>query len=52
LVRLPDGWVFTFLDGGGTTGFNIATVHSAGTAAIAAIIIPALYHAFLRRCIL
>jgi len=49
---LTGGWIFTFLGGGGTTGFNIATVDSAGIAAIGAIIIPALYHAFLRRCIL
>jgi uncharacterized membrane protein YeaQ/YmgE (transglycosylase-associated protein family) len=46
---LTGGWIFTLLGGGETTGFNIATVHSAGIAAIGAIIILALYHAFLRR---
>jgi uncharacterized membrane protein YeaQ/YmgE (transglycosylase-associated protein family) len=35
--------------GGGATGFNIDTVHSAGLASLGAIIILALYHAFLRR---
>ena len=43
------GWVFTLLGGGGATGFNIDTVHSAGIASLGAIIILALYHAFLRR---
>ena len=35
--------------GGGATGFDIDTVHSAGLASLGAIIILALYHAFLRR---
>ena len=43
------GWVFTLLGGGGATGFNIDTVHSAGIASVGAIIILTLYHAFLRR---
>jgi uncharacterized membrane protein YeaQ/YmgE (transglycosylase-associated protein family) len=43
------GWLFTLLGGGGATGFNIDTVHSASMAAIGAITILALYHAFLRR---
>jgi uncharacterized membrane protein YeaQ/YmgE (transglycosylase-associated protein family) len=43
------GWVFTLFGGGGATGFNIDTVHSAGLASLGAIIILALYHAFLRR---
>jgi uncharacterized membrane protein YeaQ/YmgE (transglycosylase-associated protein family) len=43
------GWFFTLLGGGGTTGFNIDTVQSAGIAASGAIILLALYHAFLRR---
>ena len=42
------GWFFTLL-GGGATGFNIDTVQSAGIAASGAIILLALYHAFLRR---
>ena len=43
------GWFFTLLGGGGATGFDINTVHSAGIAAIGAIILLVLYHAFLRR---
>jgi len=43
------GWFFTVLGGGGATGFNIDTVQSAGIAASGAIILLALYHAFLRR---
>jgi uncharacterized membrane protein YeaQ/YmgE (transglycosylase-associated protein family) len=43
------GWVFTLLGGGGATGFNIDTVHSAGIASLGAIIILTLYHVFLRR---
>jgi uncharacterized membrane protein YeaQ/YmgE (transglycosylase-associated protein family) len=43
------GWLFTLLGGGGATGFNIDTVQSAGTAVGGAIILLALYHAFLRR---
>ena len=43
------GWFFTLLGGGGATGFNIDTVQSAGIAASGAIILLALYHAFLRR---
>ena len=43
------GWVFTLFGGGGATGFNIDTVHSAGIASFGAIIILALYHVFLRR---
>ena len=43
------GWFFTLLGGGGPTGFNIDTVQSAGIAASGAIILLALYHAFLRR---
>jgi uncharacterized membrane protein YeaQ/YmgE (transglycosylase-associated protein family) len=42
------GWVFTLL-GGGATGFNIDTVHSAGITSLGAIIILTLYHVFLRR---
>ena len=43
------GWLFTLLGGGGATGFNINTVQDAGIAASGAIILLALYHAFLRR---
>jgi uncharacterized membrane protein YeaQ/YmgE (transglycosylase-associated protein family) len=43
------GWLFTFFGGGGATGLNIGTVQSAGIAASGAIILLALYHAFLRR---
>ena len=43
------GWFFTLLGGGGATGFDINTVHSAGRAVMGAIILLALYHAFLRR---
>jgi uncharacterized membrane protein YeaQ/YmgE (transglycosylase-associated protein family) len=43
------GWFFTFLGGGGATGFNIDTVQSAGIAASGAIVLLVLYHAFLRR---
>jgi uncharacterized membrane protein YeaQ/YmgE (transglycosylase-associated protein family) len=43
------GWLFTLLGGGAATGFNIDTVQSAGIAASGAIILLALYHAFLRR---
>ena len=43
------GWMFTLLGGGGATGFNIATVYSAGIASIGAIILLTLYHVFLRR---
>jgi uncharacterized membrane protein YeaQ/YmgE (transglycosylase-associated protein family) len=46
---LSGGWIFTLLGGGGATGFNVGTVHSAGIASIGAIIILTLYHAFLRR---
>jgi len=46
---LTGGWLFTLLGGGGTIGFNVATVYNAGIAAIGAIITLALYHAFLRR---
>jgi uncharacterized membrane protein YeaQ/YmgE (transglycosylase-associated protein family) len=46
---LTGGWVFTLLGGGGATGFNITTVYNAGIAASGAIILLALYHAFLRR---
>lgn len=46
---LSGGWVFTLLGGGGTTGLNIATLYSAGIAAIGSIVILALYHVFLRR---
>jgi len=42
------GAFFTLLGGGGATGFNIDTVQSAGIAANSAIILLALYHAFLR----
>jgi hypothetical protein len=35
--------------GTGVTGFNIDSVYSAGIAAIGAIILLALYHAFFRR---
>ena len=43
------GWMFALLGGGGATGFNIATVYSAGIASIGAIILLTLYHVFLRR---
>jgi uncharacterized membrane protein YeaQ/YmgE (transglycosylase-associated protein family) len=43
------GWFFTLLGGRGATGFDINTVHSAGIAVMGAIILLALYHAFLRR---
>ena len=43
------GWLFTLLGGGGATGFNIDTVQSTGIATSGAIILLALYHAFLRR---
>jgi len=43
------GWILMLLGGGGATGFNIDTVQSAGIAASGAIILLALYHAFLRR---
>jgi len=43
------GWFYTVLGGGGATGFNIDTVQSDGIAASGAIILLALYHAFLRR---
>lgn len=43
------GWFFNLFGSSGVTGFNIATVHSAGIAAIGAIIFLALYHAFFRR---
>ena len=46
---LTGGWIFALLGGGEATGFNIATVHSACIAVFGAIIILALYHAFLRR---
>jgi uncharacterized membrane protein YeaQ/YmgE (transglycosylase-associated protein family) len=43
------GWFFSLLGGGGATGFNIDTIHSASIASVGAIIILTLYHAFLRR---
>jgi uncharacterized membrane protein YeaQ/YmgE (transglycosylase-associated protein family) len=43
------GWVFNLFGGSGVTGFNIESVYSAGTGAIGAIIVLALYHAFFRR---
>jgi uncharacterized membrane protein YeaQ/YmgE (transglycosylase-associated protein family) len=43
------GGLFTLLGGDGATGFDIHTVQSAGIAAIGAIIVLTLYHAFLRR---
>ena len=46
---LTGGWIFTLLGGGGATGFNIDTVQSTGIATSGAIILLALYHAFLRR---
>ena len=43
------GGLFNLLGGTGVTGFNIDSVYSAGIAAIGAIILLALYHAFFRR---
>jgi uncharacterized membrane protein YeaQ/YmgE (transglycosylase-associated protein family) len=43
------GWLFNLFGGTGVTGFNIDSVYSAGIAAIGAIILLALYHAFFRR---
>src|SRR5262249_41995939 len=47
-----DGWLFNLFSGGGVTGFKIDGVYSAGIAAIGAIILLALYHAFFRRHVL
>ncbi|MFL5268748.1 MAG: GlsB/YeaQ/YmgE family stress response membrane protein [Stellaceae bacterium] len=41
------GWLFNLFGGTGVTGFD--SVYSAGIAAIGAIILLALYHAFFRR---
>ena len=46
---LVGGWIFALLGGGGATGFNIGTVHSAGIASIGAAVTLTLYHVFLRR---
>jgi uncharacterized membrane protein YeaQ/YmgE (transglycosylase-associated protein family) len=43
------GWLFTQFGGSGVTGFDIDSVYSAGMAAIGAIIVLPLYHAFFRR---
>jgi uncharacterized membrane protein YeaQ/YmgE (transglycosylase-associated protein family) len=43
------GWLFNLFGGTGVTGFNLDSVYSAGIAAIGAIILLALYHAFFRR---
>jgi uncharacterized membrane protein YeaQ/YmgE (transglycosylase-associated protein family) len=43
------GRFFNLFGSSGVTGFNIATVHSVGIAAIGAIIFLMLYHAFFRR---
>ena len=43
------GWLFNLFGGTGVTGFNIDSVYSAGIAAIGAIILLAVYHAFFRR---
>jgi uncharacterized membrane protein YeaQ/YmgE (transglycosylase-associated protein family) len=41
------GWLFAQFNG--VTGFDIDSVYSAGMAAIGAIVVLALYHAFFRR---
>ena len=46
---LTGGWISTLLGGGGATGFNIDTVQSTVIATSGAIILLALFHAFLRR---
>jgi uncharacterized membrane protein YeaQ/YmgE (transglycosylase-associated protein family) len=46
---LTGGWIFARLGGGEASGFNIATLHSAGIASIGATVTLTLYHAFLRR---
>jgi uncharacterized membrane protein YeaQ/YmgE (transglycosylase-associated protein family) len=43
------GWLFAQFNGSGVTGFDIDSVYSAGMAAIGAIVVLALYHAFFRR---
>lgn len=43
------GWIYDLFGGTGMTGFNIESVYSTGAAAVGAIIILALYHAFFRR---
>ena len=40
------GWLFNLFGGTGVTGFNIDSIYNAGIAAIGAIILLALYHAF------
>jgi len=42
------GWLSNLFGGTGVSGFNIDSVYSAGIAAIGAIILLALYHAFFR----
>jgi uncharacterized membrane protein YeaQ/YmgE (transglycosylase-associated protein family) len=42
------GWLSNLFGGTGVNGFNIDSVYSAGIAAIGAIIVLALYHAFFR----
>jgi len=43
------GWLFNLFGGAGVTGSNLDSVYSVGIAAIGAIILLALYHAFFRR---
>jgi uncharacterized membrane protein YeaQ/YmgE (transglycosylase-associated protein family) len=40
------GWLFAQFNGSGVTAFDIDSVYSAGMAAIGAIVVLALYHAF------
>jgi uncharacterized membrane protein YeaQ/YmgE (transglycosylase-associated protein family) len=43
------GWLFAQFNSNGVAGFDIDSVYSAGMAAIGAIVVLALYHAFFRR---
>jgi uncharacterized membrane protein YeaQ/YmgE (transglycosylase-associated protein family) len=43
------GWLHNLFGGSGLTGFNIDSVYSAAIAAIGAVTVLALYHAFFRR---
>jgi uncharacterized membrane protein YeaQ/YmgE (transglycosylase-associated protein family) len=42
------GWLFNLFGGNGMTGFDIDTIYSAAAAVIGAVVLLALYHAFLR----
>jgi uncharacterized membrane protein YeaQ/YmgE (transglycosylase-associated protein family) len=46
---LAGGWLFNLFGGASVSGFDIDNVYGAGVAVIGAIVLLALYHAFLRR---